>query len=139
MLAQRTKLTSVIGALAVAGLLLTGCAGGQSKADACNALIDGLDTLQTELSENVSDLQDNPDAAAEAIDKTADKFSDNVGKISNDEVKKPADKADGALSDLSDAFGDYAEDPENADTAGLQDSASALQDSFLALQKNCNG
>ena len=139
MLAQRTKLASVIGSLAVAGLLLTGCAGGQSKADACNVLIEGLDTLQTELSDNVSELQADPEAAAKAIDKTADKFSDNVDKISNDEVKKTADKADGALGDLSDAFGDYAEDPENADTSKLQDSATAVQDSFQGLQETCNG
>lgn len=138
MLTQRTKFASVIGSLAVAGLLLTGCAGGQSKADACNVLIDGLDTLQTELSENVSELQADPEAAAEAIGKTADKFSENVGKISNEDVKKSADKADGALGDLSDAFGAYAEDPENADTSALQDSATAVQDSFMDLQKTCS-
>lgn len=138
MIGQRTKLASVIGSLAVAGLLLSGCVGGQSKADACTVLIDGLDTLQTELSANVSGLQDDPEAAAEAIGKTADKFSENVDKISNDEVKKSADKADGALGDLSAAFGDYAEDPENADTTALQDSASAVQDSFMALQKACS-
>ena len=138
MLTQRTKFVSVIGSLAVAGLLLTGCAGGQSKADACTVLIEGLDTLQTELSENVSELQADPEAAAEAIGKTADKFSENVGRISNDDVKKTADKADGALGDLSDAFGDYAEDPENADTSALQDSATAVQDSFMDLQKTCS-
>ncbi|WP_022887178.1 hypothetical protein [Glaciibacter superstes] len=138
MLTQRTKFASVIGSLAVAGLLLTGCAGGQSKADACTVLIEGLDTLQTELSENVSELQADPEAAAAAIGKTADKFSENVGRISNDDVKKTADKADGALGDLSDAFGDYAEDPENADTSALQDSATAVQDSFMDLQKTCS-
>jgi hypothetical protein len=135
---SRTKTTSLIGALAITGLLLTGCAGGQSKADACKVLESGLTDLQSDLTNSLSEAATDPEGASEALQSVSDKFSDNASKVSNDEVKKVADDADKALGSLVSEFKTYSKDPASADTTALTDASSDVQDTFLALSKVCN-
>jgi gas vesicle protein len=135
---SRTKTTSLIGALAITALLLTGCAGGQSKADACKVLESGLTDLQSDLTNSLSEAATDPEGASEALQSVSDKFSDNASKVSNDEVKKVADDADKALGSLVSEFKTYSKDPASADTTALTDASSDVQDTFLALSKVCN-
>ena len=135
---SRTKTTSLIGALAITGLLLTGCAGGQSKADACKVLESGLTDLQSELTSSLSDAATDPEGASEALQTVSDKFSDNVSKVSNDEVKDVADDADEALSTLVSEFKTYAADPTSADTTALTDASTDVQETFTELSTVCN-
>jgi gas vesicle protein len=135
---SRTKTTSLIGALAITGLLLTGCAGGQSKADACKVLESGLTDLQSDLTSSLSDAATDPEGASEALQTVSDKFSDNVSKVSNDEVKDVADDADEALSTLVSEFKTYAADPTSADTTALTDASTDVQDTFTELSTVCN-
>jgi gas vesicle protein len=135
---SRTKTTSLIGALAITGLLLTGCAGGQSKADACKVLESDLTDLQSDLTNSLSEAATDPEGASEALQSVSDKFSDNASKVSNDEVKKVADDADKALGSLVSEFKTYSKDPASADTTALTDASSDVQDTFLALSKVCN-
>lgn len=135
---SRTKTTSLIGALAITGLLLTGCAGGQSKADACKVLESGLTDLQSELTSSLSDAATDPEGASEALQTVSDKFSENASKVSNDEVKGAADDADKALSTLVSEFKTYASDPTNADTTALTDASTSVQETFTELSTVCN-
>jgi gas vesicle protein len=135
---SRTKTTSLIGALAITGLLLTGCAGGQSKADACKVLESGLTDLQGELTSSLSDAATDPEGASEALQTVSDKFSDNVSKVSNDDVKDVADDADEALSTLVSEFKTYAADPTTADTTALTDASTDVQETFTELSKVCS-
>lgn len=135
---SRTKTTSLIGALAITGLLLTGCAGGQSKADACKVLESGLTDLQSDLTSSLSDAATDPEGASEALQTVSDKFSENVAKVSNDDVKKVADDADKALSTLVSEFKVYAADPTTADTTALTDASTDVQDTFTELSTVCN-
>jgi hypothetical protein len=135
---SRTKTTSVIGALAITGLLLTGCAGGQSKADACKVLESGLSELQGDLTSSLSDASTDPEGASKALQTVSDKFSGNVAKVSNDEVKDVADDADEALSTLVSEFKTYAADPTSADTTALTDASTDVQDTFTELSTTCS-
>ncbi|KJC63654.1 hypothetical protein SAMN06295879_0399 [Agreia bicolorata] len=135
---SRTKTTSLIGALAITGLLLTGCAGGQSKADACKVLESGLTDLQSELTSSLSDAATDPEGASKALQTVSDKFSENVSKVSNDDVKKVADDADKALSTLVSEFKTYAADPASADTTALTGASSDVQNTFTELSKVCS-
>jgi hypothetical protein len=135
---SRTKTTSLIGALAITGLLLTGCAGGQSQADACKVLESGLTDLQGELTSSLSNAQTDPEGASEALQTVSDKFSDNVAKVENDDVKDVADDADEALSTLVSEFDIYAADPTSVDTAALTDASADVQETFTELSKVCS-
>jgi ABC-type glycerol-3-phosphate transport system substrate-binding protein len=137
-LRARTKTISIIGSFAVAGLLLTGCAGGQSKADACNELNKSVESLQDELTSSVSNLSSDPSAASDAIDKLAKSFSESTGKVTNDEVKPSADKANKAITSMADEFGKYADDPTAADPTALSESATDVQTTFSDLATLCN-
>jgi hypothetical protein len=135
---SRTKTTSLIGALAITGLLLTGCAGGQSKADACKVLESGLTDLQGELTSSLSNAATDPEGASEALQTVSDKFSGNVEKVSNDDVKDVADDADEALSTLVSEFKTYAADPTSPDTTALTNASTDVQETFTELSKVCS-
>lgn len=132
------RTSSVIAGTAIALMLLTGCAGGQSKLEACTILKDGLLEVNTALSDSVGDLQADPEAAAAGMKSAADDFETAVAKITNADVKGPATAAAGSITDFSDAIGDYAADPENADINAVSDSASAVADAVTPLQKTCS-
>jgi gas vesicle protein len=135
---SRSKSASLIGALAVAGLLLTGCAGGQSKADACKSLESGLQDVQSDLSSSLSGAETDPKGAADKLQSVSDTFSKNVKGVTNDEVAPAAKKADDALSALVSEFSKFAEDPTSADSSAMSSAASDVQSTFTDLGKVCS-
>ncbi|MCP2030100.1 outer membrane murein-binding lipoprotein Lpp [Okibacterium sp. HSC-33S16] len=136
---NRTASASAIGILAVAGLLLTGCAGGQSKAEACTIVQDTLEQAQTELTESVSSFGDDPVAGAEAVTTLADSFSDANDKISNSDVKPKSSDATKALDTFAAEMETAAADPEAADQTALSDAIADVQSTFTDLQEVCQG
>lgn len=135
---SRSKSASLIGALAVAGLLLTGCAGGQSKADACKGLESGLQDVQSDLSSSLSSAATDPEGAVKSLETIADTFSDNVSKVTNDEVAPAAKDADKALTGLVDEFKSYSKDPAKADSSAMSSAANDVQTTFTELGKVCS-
>ena len=135
---SRSKSASLIGALAISGLLLTGCAGGQSKADACKVLEKGLTNVQDDLSSSLSNASTDPEGASKSLQAVADTFSDNVSKVTNDEVTPAAEDADGALTALVDEFAKYASDPTGADVDALTAASTDVQTTFTELGKVCS-
>ena len=135
---SRSKSASLIGALAVAGLLLTGCAGGQSKADACKGLESGLTDVQNDLNSSLSSASTDPKGAVKSLQTIADTFSDNVSKVTNDEVAPAAKDADKALTGLVDEFKKYADDPTSGDSNAMTSAASDVQTTFTELGKVCS-
>jgi hypothetical protein len=129
----------VIGILAVAGLLLTGCAGGQSQAEACTIVQSTLEKAQTELTESVSSFGDDPVAGSEAVTKLANSFSDANDKITNGDVKPESTKATEALDTFAAEMETAAADPNNADQTALTDAIGNVQTTFTDLQEVCQG
>ena len=136
---NRTAKASAIGILAVAGLLLTGCSGGQSQAEACTIVQDTLEKAQTELSESVSSFGDDPVAGSEAVNKLAKSFSDANGEISNGDVKPESTKATEALDAFAAEMETASADPSSADPTALSDAVANVQSTFADLQKVCQG
>ncbi len=136
---NRTTSVSAIGILAVAGLLLTGCAGGQSRAEACTIVQTTLEKAQTELTESVSSFGDDPVAGAEAVQKLATDFSDANDKITNGDVKPESTKATEALNGFADEMETAAADPTAADQTALSDAIGEVQTTFADLQTVCQG
>lgn len=129
--------TSVIAGTAVALLLLTGCATGQSKDDACSILTTGLETVSTELGEASGQLTTDPAVAAESMATAASNYASTTATITNEEVGAPAVASSDAVTDFSDAVTVIAEDVENADLDALTASLDVVQTSFAALQEVC--
>lgn len=129
----------MIGILAAAGLLLSGCAGGQSQAEACTIVQDTLEQAQTELTESVSSFGDDPVAGSEAVTKLANTFSDANDKITNGDVKPESDKATKALDTFAAEMETAASNPDNADQTALSDAIGDVQTTFGDLQKVCQG
>lgn len=136
---NRTTSVSAIGILAVAGLLLTGCTGGQSQAEACTIVQTTLEKAQTELTESVSSFGDDPVAGAEAVNKLATSFSDANDKITNGDVKPESTKATEALNGFADEMETAAADPASADQTALSDAIGEVQTTFSDLQAVCQG
>jgi len=136
-----SKITKFVGAsstLLVLGLMLTGCSAEQSKADGCAELQTGMESLQTELTENISELQTDPGAAADAISEVASTFADNVDNVTNEEVKAAGEDAATSLSTMADEFSKYADDPAGVDVEALSASATDAQTKFTELETLCS-
>jgi uncharacterized protein YukE len=136
---NRTARASAIGLLAIAGLLLTGCAGGQSKADACTIVQNTLEKAQTELTDSVSSFGDDPVAGSEAVTKLAGSFSDANDKITNGDVKPKSTDATKALDTFAAEMETAATDPASADQTALSDAIADVQSTFTDLQEVCQG
>lgn len=130
---------SAIGLLAVAGLLLTGCSGGQSQAEACTIVQDTLETAQNELTDSVSSFGDDPVAGSEAVTKLANRFSEANEKITNSDVKPESTKATEALDAFAAEMETAATDPASADQTALGDAITDVQTTFGDLQEVCQG
>jgi hypothetical protein len=123
---------------AVALIALSGCSAEQTKAEACDTARSGLDTLQSDLATNLTDFQNDPAAAVDAIDELATAFSENAANITNTEVKDAADNTEEVLSRLADEFAVFVDDPESSANTDLAATATDLQTSFATLQAVCS-
>jgi outer membrane murein-binding lipoprotein Lpp len=133
----RTKIAATIGAAVLATLMLSGCAGGQSKADACKSMESQVSKASSDIQAHASELASNPKEAASSIQKLATTFDDATKKVTQPDVKKAADKAAASLDDFAKQFNAYAADPAKADTSKISSSSTSLQSAFTALQKAC--
>ncbi|AWB87110.1 hypothetical protein [Mycetocola zhujimingii] len=136
---NRTTSAATIGIIAVAGLFLTGCAGGQSKAEACSIVQTTLEDAQTELTDSVSSFGNDPVAGAEAVTELSETFSEANDKITNEDVKPESTKATEALSGFAEQMEIAAADPDNADQTALTDAITEVQTTFGDLQTVCQG
>jgi len=136
---MKQNAAAFVGAIAVAGLLLTGCAGGaQSKADACKVIESEVTDSAAQLQAGLTSLSSDPKGAVAQLDDFADTFSAAADKVSNDEVKKSADASVDALKAFIDEAKTAVDDPEAADQTALTDSLTKLQDEFTTLGTTCS-
>lgn len=135
----RTRLAraSVLGIVTVAGLLLTGCAGGQSTVEACAVLQTTMEKAQEDLSESVTSFGSDPAAGADAVDDLATSFAGANDKISNADVKETTDAAEKALDSFAVEMRSAADDPANVDSAALTDALDGIQTTFADIQTAC--
>lgn len=135
----RTRLAraSALGIVTVAGLLLTGCAGGQSTVEACAIVQTTMEQAQEDLSESVASFGNDPAAGADAVDELASSFADANEKISNADVKKTTDGAEKALDAFAGEMRAAADDPENVDSEALTDALDDIQTTFTDVQDAC--
>ncbi|GAB3404448.1 hypothetical protein GCM10027515_16470 [Schumannella luteola] len=130
-----------VAALSVATLsiaLLAGCAGGQSKAEACASLKSVTEKTNSELSSASSDIASDPSKAADTIDTFKNEWQKATDKIQNPDVKKSAQKAVDSLDDFSKALAERTDDPTSTDTSGLMDAATGAQKAFTDLGTLCS-
>ena len=136
---NRITTASVFGVLAVAGLMLTGCAGGQSAPEACAVVQTTMVQAQEDLSESVTSFGSDPVAGAQAVDDLATAFSDANASISNAEVKASTDKAEKALDAFASEMEKAAADQANVDSDALTDALDDIKTTFTGVQKACQG
>ena len=134
---NRTTTASVFGIVAIAGLMLTGCAGGQSSAEACTVVQTTMVQAQEDLSESVASFGSDPAEGAKAVDKLATAFAGANDDITNADVKKTTDKAEKALDAFAAEMQKAADDPANVDSKGLTDALDDIETTFADVQKVC--
>lgn len=134
---RRRALVSALAGVAMTTLLLTGCAGGQSKIDACKSIAQSVSTASSEVSSSMSNFQSDPDGAAKSMKNMAASFTTAAGKVTQSDIKPLADKAAAAMNDFSGDFAKLAADPKSPDTAAVEKSSQKMSDTFTALQKAC--
>jgi hypothetical protein len=136
---MKKNAAAFLGAIAVSGLLLTGCAGGaQSKEDACKLIQSEVTESASQLQSGLSSLSSDPEAAVSQLDDFAGTFKAAADKVSNDEVKTAANDSVKALNDFIDVAKTAVDDPQNVDQTGLTDSLTTLQEKFTTLGDTCS-
>lgn len=136
---MKKNASALVGAIAVAGLLLTGCAGGaQSKADACKVIESEVTDSAAQLQSGLSTLSSDPEGAVAQLDEFADTFDSAAGKVTNEDVKKSADASVAALKAFITEAKTAVDDPASADQTKLTDSLTKLQDEFTTLGTTCS-
>lgn len=127
-------------AISIGAAVLTGCsAGGQSKADACSTIQEGLTEVTSNLQTEASKLASDPEAASDGIDALADAFEETAGDVDEAEIKKLAEDASEKVNTFSDAVDDAVNDPENLDQDAFTTATTDVQDSIAALSEACSG
>lgn len=140
-----SRTVTAVAAAALALTMLAGCSGGgggggsQSKADACKQIESEVKGVSTQLQSQISKISSDPDAAAKALAKFDDKFSDGVDKVTEPTVKKQAGAAEKSFHTMSTQITAFAKDPESADVSKLQSNLTTLQKRMGTLSKTCNG
>jgi hypothetical protein len=133
----RLARASVLGIVTVAGLLLTGCAGGQSTVEACAVVQTTMEQAQEDLSESVASFGSDPAAGADAVDDLTASFAGANDKISNPDVKKSTNAAEKALDAFAVEMRAAADDPDNVDSDALTDALEGIQTTFADVQTAC--
>jgi hypothetical protein len=160
----RNKGISVFAILGVAGLILTGCSSSDDSAssdsgasssassspkpmetpveeqtviEACNELIAGVSEMQSSLTENLSELQTDPAAAAAAFEEVVALFQENAANVTNAEVKPTADKIEALFVEFSATMQAAATDPASVDPQAVTTYATDLQAATTELDEIC--
>ena len=142
--------TTILAGAAFALLALTGCSGGatppaetpaaegQSTADACSVLRDGLVDVSTALSDSAAGFTTDPAASAQLVHDAAAEFEGVVADITNEDVKGAATTASTDITTLSEQFDLLASDPDNADADAITAAGQDAKTSIEALQTVCS-
>ncbi|SEB38504.1 hypothetical protein SAMN04489806_0343 [Paramicrobacterium humi] len=138
----RTRGTITIAASAVLAAALTGCAGGQSKAEACAVFSDADQALVTAISTSSGSLLEDPATAKTDLDSAVGDFESSVSKISHDEVRAKADGMTSALKTFNAQFAAAAdatvEGSDDVDSEQLSDSLTAAENAESKVVQVCN-
>lgn len=152
-----TNRLSVLAVLGVAGLILTGCSSSsddasadassapeptpiveeQSVEEACTTLIDGVADMQASLNENLTNLQSDPAAAAEAYQGVVDLFEENAANVTNEEVKPVADEIGAVFAEFGTTMNAAATDPASVDPEAINKYVTDLGTTTTKLNELC--
>lgn len=152
------RLAPAFAAPALAALLLTGCTAGpandagssasgapssdgasaQTKAEACAALVAGMEDLSTlDPNQLMDDMANDPAAAIATLDEAEAAIVAATDDVTNDELAPIAQDAAAATTGYFTLIRDAAENPASADVAAIQAGLGTFTDSFMAMQEAC--
>ena len=146
--------------LALFALLLTGCAGGTSNADAaaeakpeakaevaadqspeeaCDLMKDSLaELVDLSSGENVASLTSDPAAAVAALKGAEASMREAAAKVTNADVADAANGAAAAMTEYTAFLDVVVADPANADLSKLSEQVTALQTGITSLGEVCS-
>ncbi|WP_354499178.1 hypothetical protein [Mycetocola sp. 2940] len=135
----RTRLAraSVLGIVTVAALLLTGCAGGQSTAEACAVVQTTTQKAAEDFMESVSEFDGDHTATADATEKLAASFAVAHDKITNADVKKTIEAAEKALVAYAAEVRTAADDPDNVNPDSLTEVLGKTETALSEVSTAC--
>jgi hypothetical protein len=141
-LSSRLALTAAT-ALAMTGLLLTGCSAGagapassQSVKQACKVLSTDLKSSATDLSSAFSEIQTNPAGAEAALAKFDSALKKSTAKVTNSTIKSAAAATSKAVDSMDTDLKAYVKD--TTDTKNLAASSTKVQTTFTKLGSLCS-
>ncbi len=140
---NKTKALSALAAIAVTAFLLSGCsavaavANAQTKVQACASIEKAFTAVGKGITNETSELQTDPKAAAAKITTYSDQFTAVAGKLSNAQVKKTAQAAAAALATFAKDLTDYAAAPNSTKLTKFEADTQQLQPTFTAVDTAC--
>ncbi|MCP2366358.1 hypothetical protein BCL57_000500 [Agromyces flavus] len=115
-------------------------AGEQSVAEACDAILAGLQDLgEIDATTLQDDLANDPEAAEATLEEAQAAVVDATDSVENAEIRPYADRAAEATREFFDAARETAENPASADPESLQDELGAFAAALAELQTACAG
>jgi hypothetical protein len=115
-------------------------AGEQSVAEACDAILAGLQKLGgIDATTLQDDLTNDPEAAEATLEEAQAAIVDATDEVDNAEIRPYADRAAEATRGFFDAAREAAEDPANADPESVQDELATFAAALAELQTACVG
>lgn len=155
------RLAPALAAPALAALLFTGCTAGtgadadasatgapstsdsasaQTKAEACAALVAGMEDLSSlDPNQLMDDMTNDPAAAIATLDEAEAAIVGATDEVTNDELEPIAQDAAAATAGYFTLIRDAAENPASADVAAIQTGLQTFTESFMAMQEACAG
>ncbi|MFE5672849.1 hypothetical protein ACFQ58_14700 [Agromyces sp. NPDC056523] len=114
--------------------------GEQSVAEACDAILAGLQELgRVDATTLQDDLVNDPEAAEATLEEAQAAIVDATDEVDNAEIRPYADRAADATRGFFDAAREAAEDPASADREAVQDELSEFAAALAELQTACAG
>lgn len=145
---RRGRVLIALGALALIPTALTACGGGgQSTADACKVIEDGMTDIQSDITDlSTAASSGDEDALADLISETSDSINKIDEQVTNEEVGAAFGDFADAYSNVSGVLAELGEldltDPASADKATeisqkASDAQTGLTDSMSSLTELC--
>ncbi|MEI5583620.1 MULTISPECIES: hypothetical protein [unclassified Agromyces] len=154
------RLSPALVAPAIAALLLAGCsagpaaneaesssspsesasesASGQTEAEACAAMVGGLENLAgLDPNQLMDDMTNDPDAAIATLDEAESAIVAATDEVTNAELEPIAQEAAAATTSYFDLIRDAAADPASADVTAIQTGLTTFTEAFMEVQEAC--
>ncbi|HEU5223964.1 MAG TPA: DUF4190 domain-containing protein [Candidatus Lumbricidophila sp.] len=128
----------ILGAIALVVLLVVAAMAAPTitKAVQCVEISRAL-SADAELTNAMSEIETNPSAAADALDKLVNGLHSAGSKVNDAELKQAVDAAEIALKDFKGSIVDFGKDPASLDQAKFQQQAEAVQTTMADLTTAC--